>query len=344
MSTDTTKGREAAETPAVEVEDVEAEDVVTGEEGRPEPVAKAPARKKVRRVRVVEIIDDEDLDEVLDRLDAADEDEARPARPRPAVRTTARDAARDETDDAADDATEGAAEGAARDEADDEADEAADEPRPARTRTARKAGAPAERDGGEALGGLRHLIAAPAVRTAAAIVVIAALATFGLFQWRQASDLSARQEARRAVEAKLTEFGGVIGTYDTTRVKSSQDKIASYMVGDALSVFQANAAKAQTLTDPAKAKVTTVSKARQVIVGNVNGEFATGLIAVDITLTTEQGSAPMANNYLVVDLVKQKGVWKVSKLTPIGSPSDTTDGTGATAPAAGATPTAKPKK
>ena len=218
-------------------------------------------------------------------------------------------------------------------------EEEAEKPRPAKSRVVEKAPAPEEPDGVEPRGPLLS----PLVRTVAAIVVIAALASFGLFEWRQASDLSAKQEVRRQVEAKLTEFGGAVGTYDTSNVKASQDKIASYMVGDALSVFQANAAKAQTLTDPSKAKVTTVSKARQVIVGNVNGEFATGLIAVDITLTTDQGSAPMSNNYLVIDLVRQKGVWKVSKLTPIGSPSDSgTDGTTGTIPGTSATPTPTP--
>ncbi|MCW2914766.1 MAG: hypothetical protein JWN52_2834 [Actinomycetia bacterium] len=218
----------------------------------------------------------------------------------------------------------------------EEEEEEAEKPR-----SVKKAPAPEEPDGAAPRGPLLS----PLVRTVAAIVVIAALASFGLFEWRQASDLSAKQEVRRQIEAKLTEFGGAVGTYDTSNVKASQDKIASYMVGDALSVFQANAAKAQTLTDPSKAKVTTVSKARQVIVGNVNGEFATGLIAVDITLTTDQGSAPMSNNYLVIDLVRQKGVWKVSKLTPIGSPSDSgTDGTTGTIPGTSATPTPTPTK
>jgi hypothetical protein len=324
VSTKTTKGHDAAE------EAEETQEAVTGEEGREEPAVKATVKKRVRRVRVVEIIDDEDLDEVLDQLDAEEK-------------------AEDEAPEEAEESRPATARAAAKTSAAEEApDQEAEGPRPARTRAARKAAASAEPEDREATGGLRRLILSPIARAVAAIVVIAALATFGLFEWRQASDLSAKQEARKQVEAKLTEFGNVIGTYDTTQVKTSQDKIASYMVGDALSVFQANAAKAQTLTDPAKAKVTTVSKARQVIVGDVNGEFATGLIAVDITLTTDQGSAPMSNNYLVVDLVKQKGVWKVSKLTPIGSPSGTstdgTGGTGGTTPGIGATPTAKPKK
>jgi hypothetical protein len=271
----------------------------TQEESAPVVAAASKSRKKpVRRVRVIEVIDDEDDGEDLD-LDE--------------VLATA---------DLADEA-----------EAEEAEEEEEEPPPPPKARKkpvveeppAEKAAPP--RKLRTALGNLRVLLVV-------AVVLIAALASWGIFEWRRAADLQSAKSDRAQVTKLVSRFGNVVMAYDLSDIAGSAAKIKPYLTGDALtslqntqSELQANAAKT-TVAAGAGFK----SKTDAVYVKDVNGKLASAVLIWTMSVSQGGNTQPVLTNIgLTVDLIKDGGTWKIAKYTATSSLAQLNlNGTGAT--------------
>ncbi|KAB2346108.1 hypothetical protein [Actinomadura rudentiformis] len=299
--TEETDGTGADETVADEVEETE------------EPTPK-PAAKRKRRVRVIEVLEDEDLDEVLESLENEDEDEDEDEEPAPRKKPVAKKAATAKQATPAKRAT--AAKKAKPPveiiEAEDEEDEEEPEPGPARRTSAAASSAQPT------------LLGLPRNAAIVVVVLVALLASAAIWQWRSASGAAGEKDERAAVVARASAFGDLATSYNATNYQSQMDKIQKLMAGDLLERYKSSTAQTLPQAFKTSPQAALTSKTKQVYVGNIDGKFATVVVAVDIAVSDgkSQNSAPQS--LIRLSLVKEGDEWKVSQMNASGD-----DGSGA---------------
>ncbi|MFC4911558.1 hypothetical protein [Actinomadura gamaensis] len=312
---------EAAESGSAEVA-AEEQPEETAERAAP----KAPAKRK-RRVRVIEVIeDDDDLDDVLEALEAEEAEEAEPA-PKPAAKKPAPAAKK------AAPAAKTAAPAAKKakptiveDEAEAE-DEAEEDGAPEKAETRRASG-----DGGGAVnldsrsgpGGF-SMSRNAAIAT---VVVVALLASLGIWQWTSASKLSGKEHDRDAVEKVATAYGDAVFNYNASNYQQQMNKVQGMLAGDLLELYKR--CTVPNLGDNFKTNpgLSLKSQTSKVFVGDVDGKFATATIATDITVQSSQGSTAAPASLIRLSLAKSGGSWKVTQQFPSGVSQQSTDCSG----------------
>ena len=270
-------------------------------EGVPEPESEVKRKKPVRRVRVIEVIDEDeelDLDEVLATAGLAKEldegpDEEPQAEP-PARTPKAAKAAK--------------------------ATKAAAVPRAAKT----PAPAEAEPKVPEARKSVSIRIPSfAAVRSnglvvAVVAVLVAGVATFAIYQWRQAAELQSAKSDRAKVAARVTQFGNVVMSYDLSNISGSAAQIKPYLTGDALNDFQNTLTQLQQNAAKTTVSAAFKSKTDNVYVKDVNGRLASAVLVWTLSVSQGGSTQPLQSNLgLTIDLVKDNGVWKIAKYTGI---------------------------
>ncbi len=283
----------------------EVEDVQEPEAEQPVP---KPRKKPVRRVRVIEVLEDDDeldLDEVLASADLAEEDEEPPpSRSSKAKRVVE---AADEDEDADEDA-----------EPPVRPRKKADSAAPA---AKRKAGASARPSEESAEPRARRLLAA--LRSRGAVISLgsvlgAALATFAIYEWREAASLQSAKSDRAAVAARVTQFGDVVMSYDLSNISGSAAQIRPYLTGDALTDFQNTLTQLQQNAAKTTVSAAFKSKTDSVYVKDVNGRLASAVLVWTLSVSQGGNTQPLQSNLgLTIDLIKDKGVWKIAKYTGI---------------------------
>jgi hypothetical protein len=277
--------------------------------------------KKVRRVRVIEVIDDDtgeitddDLAEVLDALEESDDDSDADA------------ADDDETDPGEDDA-------------------ASAKPKPkVKPKTTP---APAPEPAPRTRLGAGKALASPRTTAALVIVLIAALGSVAIWQWRQAARLAAEQGERRAVAKVAGEYGDTAFSYSASTYRTSIDRNQQLLGGDLLATYKRDTIPNLPAVFAKNPQLVMASKIKKVYVGDVNGTLATAVILVDIRLQTPQGVNDGSNALLRLSLAKDKDGWKITQQAASGQGDDAASQL-PTLPNAGATPSdapsPKPKK
>jgi hypothetical protein len=263
--------------------------------------------KRVRRVRVIEVIDD---DENLEE----DLEEV----------LDALDESDEETEDT-------------EDTGDTEDTEKAAPAKPKR----------AEPKPEESRAGARRVLASPRTTAALVVVLIAALASLAIWQWRQAGRLAAEQGERRAVAKVAGEYGDTAFSYSASTYQTSIDRNLKLLGGDLLTTYKRDTIPNLPAVFTKNPQLVMQSKIKNVYVGDVNGTLATAVILVDIRLQTPQGVNDGSNALLRLSLAKDKGGWKITQQAASGQGDDAASRL-PTLPNAGATPSdspsAKPKK
>lgn len=296
---------------------------MTAKSTKGRPAAEGPGKKKVRRVRVIEVIDDdddgEDLDEVLDALDKAE-----------ALENT------DTLDDEADD------------EADAGEDDEAAPAKPARKPAAARRPKPSRGPEPEP-SRLRAVLGSSRTTAALVIVLIAALATVAIWQWRQAARLAAEQDDRRDVAKVAGAYGDSAFDYTAATYKQTIDRNMALLGGDLLATYKQDTVPNLPTVFAKNPQLVMESTVRKVYVGDVNGRLATAVILVDIKLQTPQGTNDGSNALLRLSLAKDAGGWKVTQQAASGQSDDAasqvpTLPNASGTPGPSSSPTAKPKK
>lgn len=255
-----------------------------------------PRKKPVRRVRVIEVIDEDDdgqdldLDEVLATAGLADEIEAEAA-----------------------------------DDEDDEVEEAVEPPKARKKKPAVEAEeSPAPKAATKAAPG-RSLVAAFGplrIVVVVAVLLVAALGSWGIVEWRQASDLRSAKSDRQQVSGVVSRFGNVVMNYDLSDIAGSAAKIKPYLTGDALNALQSTVSELQ--SNAAKTSVASGagfrSKTESVYVKDVNGKLASAVLIWTMSVSQGGTTQPVLTNIgLTIDLIKDGGTWKIAKYTATSS-------------------------
>jgi hypothetical protein len=272
----------------------DAEDVGAVESGEATPAedtatAKAgtrPPAKRRRRVRVIEVLDDDDdldtgLDEVLAAIDEQQDEDAEEERPKPAKAKPSITKAATKTA----------------------------ETTPAEEAKSRSRKEPVSLDGADepTFLGMRRT---PAL---VVIVLVAVLASLGVWQWRTAAGLSSEKDERAAVTEVAKAYGDLALNYNASNYQSQVRKVQALLGGDLLDSYKTNMLPTFGRTFQADPQVALTSKTDQVFVGGVDERFATATISVDVTLRTSQGTSNMPATLIRLTLAKIGGEWKITE-------------------------------
>jgi hypothetical protein len=289
------------------------EDVQAAEEegARAEDTETRPVKRR-RRVRVIEVIDDDDLDDVLDTIDAEDE--------------------------AAEEVTEV-----------EEAGKAAQPKASKTTATKPKPRAPREPvslDQAEQ----RTFLGMGRVQAVVIVLLVAVLASLGIWQWRTAAGLSAREDDRREVARIASAYGDVALNYNASNYQTQLQKTQALLAGDLLERFKATTLRTLGDTFRQSPQVALTSKTDQVFIASVDERFASVTISVDVNLKTTEGVSDSPATLIRLSLAKIDGAWKVTEQYASGVNDQNKNQQGAlpTTPASpgaspGATPSGSPK-
>ena len=145
--------------------------------------------------------------------------------------------------------------------------------------------------------------------------------------------------------------------FDYRNLQKSVDRSLSFLTGDALARQQRDLEVSKLEKDWTEKQLTLSSKTQNVYITELNGNLAGAVLVFDINAesplfgATKTGPQPvLVKSHLTLGMVKVKGVWMVSSLTPAGTESDGSavpglgTGTGSSAPSAVPTVTPTTKK
>jgi len=193
----------------------------------------------------------------------------------------------------------------------------------------------------------RRTLASPRTTVALVIVLIAALASLAIWQWRQAARLDAEQAERRAVAKVAGQYGDTAFSYTANGYRTSIDRNLKLLGGDLLATYKRDTIPNLPTVFTKNPQLVMQSKIKKVYVGDVNGTLATAVILVDIRLQTPQGVNDGSNALLRLSLAKDKDGWKITQQAASGQGDDAASQL-PTLPNASATPSdtpsSKPKK
>ncbi|WP_026416016.1 hypothetical protein [Actinomadura oligospora] len=284
--------------------EVVAEDDLEAGRAREETRTKAPAKKK-RRVRVIEVIeDDDDLDEVLEAIESGElleeEPEPEPTPEKPAAKQSKPKSIL----------------------ADEE--KAAEPEAKAVVQKASSGGGAIDLDAASGSSGFSMSRNAAIVT----VVVVALLASLGIWQWTSASKLSGDEHARDDVGKAAAAYGDAVFTYNSSNYQGQMDKVQKMLAGDLLDLYKR--CTVPNLGDNFKSNpgLSLTSRTSKVFVGDVDGKFATATIATDITVQSSQGSTSAPASLIRLSLAKSGGGWKVTQQFPSGVNQQSNDCSG----------------
>ncbi|MEY2475214.1 MAG: Mce-associated rane protein [Actinomycetota bacterium] len=174
----------------------------------------------------------------------------------------------------------------------------------------------------------------PLIVVAAALLVVATF--LGVLAARYNAELNRERDERQEVEQVAARFSAAFFTYDYRTLDASLERIKRDATrkygGDFERVFKTSIATLITATQARSSGTIT-----DVFLGSIDDETASALTVVNVQREGAGGRLPLAGQYLQLDLVKQRGAWRVDNVTAV----DLTQ-SGESAPAA-TTTTSVPK-
>lgn len=154
---------------------------------------------------------------------------------------------------------------------------------------------------------------------AAVVLVLIASTTTALVQWREASRLGDAARTEQLVRTRSAEFAQALLAYRHTDLDAARERIRSLSstefgrgyetafdgLAEVIKKYEANA----------KATV------RDIYVNEVDGQRAKTLIVLDTEVHSTAGVRRVLGTKLLLELLQEKGVWKVDSLTTL-APDD----------------------
>jgi hypothetical protein len=170
----------------------------------------------------------------------------------------------------------------------------------------------------------KTVLASPRTTTVLVVVLVAALATVAIWQWQQASTLSAQQDERREVAKVAGEYGDSAFSYTASTYRATIDRNLKLLGGDLLETYKRDTIPNLPTVFTKNPQLVMDSKIKKVYVGDINGTLATAVILVDIKLQTPEGTNGGSNALLRLSLAKDKDGWKVTQQAASGQSDDAT--------------------
>ncbi|RAY16241.1 hypothetical protein DPM19_04900 [Actinomadura craniellae] len=161
--------------------------------------------------------------------------------------------------------------------------------------------------------------------TAAALVLVlaAALAT-AVVQWREASRLAAAKETEQRVRTRAAEFGQALLAYKHTDLAGARARIRGLTSADFGQSYEtAFAGLAGVIT---KYKADATATVRDTYVNEIDGSRAKALVVLDSEVRSTAGVRRVVGTKLLLELVLEKGSWRVGALSSLEADSETMTG------------------
>jgi Mce-associated membrane protein len=150
------------------------------------------------------------------------------------------------------------------------------------------------------------------------VVVLAAAVTTALLQWRQADRLTTRENTRQQVGTRAGEFGQALLSYRHTDPDAARKRVLSLATDDFGRTYD------EAFTDGlqgviTKLKADATATVRTVYVDTVSGDDAKAIVVMDSEVKSTAGTRRVLGSYLEMELVRQKGGWRVKSVNSIGA-------------------------
>lgn len=181
-----------------------------------------------------------------------------------------------------------------------------------------------EEDEARAPSRVRAALASPRLTATLVVVLVAALATLAIWQWRTAAGLDSEKKARRAVARIAADYGNAVFNYNAAAARDSINKNLALLGGDARTRYEQTTAKNLPGFFAQNPQWTLTSKTKKVFVGEVNGEIATAVILMDVNVQAPSGRTDAPNTLLRVGLAKIDGSWKITEQRSSGQSDQAT--------------------
>lgn len=156
---------------------------------------------------------------------------------------------------------------------------------------------------------------------AAGLALILAAVTAAVIERHKNSRLTETASARAAVSRRAAEFSQALLSYDRTNIAAGRDRVLAMSTGDFARTYSTafNSGLEALIT---KLQATAKATAREVYVTEASGGEARAIAVVDSKVTSTAGIRDLTGSYVQMDLVKEKGIWKIRGATAIGSDQD----------------------
>ncbi|GAB2831420.1 hypothetical protein GCM10022221_32870 [Actinocorallia aurea] len=152
------------------------------------------------------------------------------------------------------------------------------------------------------------------------LVFLAAVATAGI-QWRSASDLAAQDRVEQQVRTRSAEFAQALMAYKHTEMSSAQDRILALSSADFGSTYDTAFAPLSEIITKYQADATVTI--RDIYLSELDGQLAKTLVVLDTEVTSTLGVRRVRGSKLLLELVKEKGTWRVDSMITLPADEDT---------------------
>ena len=172
----------------------------------------------------------------------------------------------------------------------------------------------------------------PVVSVVLAVAFLAA-AIFGVVEWHRASHRASQASIERSAIKTAGDLGEAMLSYDSAHLDESRQRVAAFSTPNFVKTYEQDFTKALgQLVAQLQAKSTATLK--EVYLTRVNAGSAHAIVVLDFSVNSTAGTVSRPGTYLIMDLVRQRGQWKVDNVQALGF----TGSQNATPPAAGLAP------
>nr|BFE38610.1 hypothetical protein GCM10010200_108610 [Actinomadura rugatobispora] len=177
--------------------------------------------------------------------------------------------------------------------------------------------------------------------TALILIVLAAVTTTAVLQWRQADHLNQQAHTQQQVRTRAAQFGRALLAYDHTDLNSARTRIQQLTATDFGKTYEAAfTGLADTI---GKYKATATATVRDTYINHIDGDRAKALVVLDSEVRSTAGTRRVLGTKLLLELIREKGQWRVSGLASLEADDETMtkpDGTPTTPNGTGGDPAA----
>ncbi|MCD0449366.1 hypothetical protein LO762_09210 [Actinocorallia sp. API 0066] len=173
-------------------------------------------------------------------------------------------------------------------------------------------------------------------RVLGVLVLVAALAVAG-WQWRTAADLAAKEDTRARISSVAGRFGAALLSYRHGDLAAARARVLALATADFGRTYEV--AFTETLQSTiTELRADATATVRVVYVTGGDDGTARAVVVMDSQVKSSAGTRNVTGSYLQMDLVEQKGDWKVSAVNSIGAVNESLAATPDADPAASPSP------
>jgi Mce-associated membrane protein len=157
--------------------------------------------------------------------------------------------------------------------------------------------------------------------TALILLVLAAVTTTAVLQWRQADHLTQQNRTQQQVRTRAAEFGQALLAYKHTDLTNARTRIQQLTATDFGKSYEAAFdGLADTIT---KYKADATATVRDTYINQIDGDRAKALVILDSEVRSTAGTRRVIGTKLLLELIREKGQWRVSGLATLQADDET---------------------